>query len=192
MLLSVFGIRLKVSSLHEELDVWASESGGHKLISVSAEMPVVWEDELSLLASRGGTLMEQSWEAERSCGSGERHLDSLIPGCIWVASGHCLSPSGVLLVTPDPEWCWGSIWVSFFTSEAGEGRGPQRELWDGSLLENPKLVLSTRFTLTTHICLQGPVEDKKMDECENDHQVNKHVKIFFIDLSRETFPKYLK
>lgn len=55
-----------------------------------------------------------------------------------------------------------SAFGSFFTEDAWEGNGLDSELQDGSLLENPKQSLSTRFTLTTHICLQAPVEDKMM------------------------------
>lgn len=70
-----------------------------------------------------------------------------------------------------------SAFTSFCTGEAGEGTGLQQELWDGMLLESSKLSLSTRFTLTTHICLQGSVEDKKGS------QVNKDCKNIFIDLT---------
>lgn len=58
-----------------------------------------------------------------------------------------------------------SAFRSFFIDEAGQGKELGQEFL-GSTLEKPKLLLSTRFTLTTHICLQGPV-DKGMDKMSN-------------------------
>lgn len=93
--------------------------------------------------------------------SGEQHRGSLFFGCVRAR------PSGV--ATPDPERRRGSsrapvsAFRSFVSAEAGEAPERQRESWDGSVFKSPKLLLSTRFTLTTHICLQGPARDNRMD-----------------------------
>lgn len=61
-------------------------------------------------------------------------------------------------MNPDPERCCGS---PLLTGEEGEEEELESNFWDDSVLEKPKLSLSTRFTLTTHICLQGPVGETR-------------------------------